>query len=380
MKLVYLDNAATSWPKPESVYLATDHALRRAANPGRGGHRFSRDAAARVLEAREVVANFFGVSDSRNIIFTGGATESLNMIIYGILPAARSIVSVGCEHNALWRPLCDIAKRFGVKVEYVSPLKEQGFAWAEYEQALATGPDLVTITHASNVTGKVYPLAEMARMAKAAGALVCVDAAQTAGVVPLDFQELNLDFAAFPGHKGLLGPQGIGGLYIAPEADLLPWRLGGTGSHSAVPEAPRLRPERFEAGTLNVPGIAGLAAGIEYLNARGLEAVSQHELRLRQRAIAGLRQLEADIYGENGNVVGVLSFNFAGMDSSELAYILDDEFGICLRGGLHCSPRTHQSLGTMGPGTVRMSPGIFNTNEDIDALLSALEQLKSRAR
>lgn len=378
--MVYLDNAATSWPKPESVYQATDRALRRAANPGRGGHRFSKETAVRVLEAREVVATFFGVRDSRNIIFTAGATDSLNMAIYGLAPTVKSIVSTGFEHNALWRPLCDIAKRFGVRVDFISPLGEQGFAWAEYERALATKPDLVTITHASNVTGQVYPLAEMARMAKATGALVCADLAQTAGVVALDFPKLNLDFAAFPGHKSLLGPQGIGGLYIAPGADLLPLRLGGTGSHSALAEAPKHRPERFEAGTLNVSGTAGLAAGIECLNATGIEAVIQHELRLRRRAIAGLRQLGADIYGIQGDSVGVLSFNLPGMDSSELAYTLDDEFGICVRGGLHCSPRTHQSIGTIEPGTVRVSPGIFNTDEDIDALLGAIEQLQRRVR
>jgi len=374
--LIYLDNAATSWPKPESVYQATDYALRRAANPGRGGHRFAREAAARVLEAREVVANFFGVSDSRNIIFTSGATESINMVIYGILPRIKSVVSTGSEHNALWRPLADVSTRYTVRVEYVNPLKEQDFDWAEYEQALAAGPNLVAITHASNVTGQIYPLEEMARMAKAAGALVCVDAAQTAGVIPLDFEALDLDFVAFPGHKGLLGPQGVGGLYISPKADLVPLRLGGTGSHSALAEAPRQRPERFEAGTLNVPGIAGLAAGIEYLQVNGQEAIFRHELGLRQRAIAGLRQLGADIYGAEAPSAGVLSFNLPRMDSGELAYILDDEFGICLRGGLHCSPRSHQSLGTMGPGTVRMSPGAFNTAEDIDSLLNALEQVR----
>ena len=376
MSLIYLDNAATSWPKPESVYQATDYALRRAANPGRGGHRFSREAAARVLEAREVVADFFGVGDSRNIIFTSGATESINMVIYGLLPRMKSVVSAGSEHNALWRPLTDVSKRYAVKVDYVSSLKEQGFDWAEYKQALSEGPDLVAITHASNVTGQLYPLAEMASMAKAVGALVFVDAAQTAGAIPLDFEALDLDFAAFPGHKGLLGPQGVGGLYMSPRVDLVPLRLGGTGSHSAVAEAPSQRPERFEAGTINVPGIAGLAAGIKYLKAVGLEAVNRHELGLRQRAKVGLHQLGADIYGTSGAVVGVLSYNFPGMESGELAYILDDKFGICLRGGLHCSPRSHKSLGTMGPGTVRMSPGPFNTTEDVDSLLNALDEVQ----
>ncbi len=373
--MIYLDNAATSWPKPESVYKATDLALRRAANPGRGGHKLSRETAAAVLDAREGVANFFGVEDSRNIIFTSGATESLNIVIYGLMPAAKLIVSTGYEHNSMWRPLNDIAKRLGCRVVYINPFKELSFDWEEYRAALDMGPDLVTITHASNVTGQIYPLAEMASLAKACGALVCADVAQTAGVLSLDFQELNLDFAAFPGHKGLLGPQGIGGLYIAPRADLVPLRLGGTGSHSASESAPASRPERFEAGTLNVSGIIGLATGIEYINSKRLGVICQHELDLRQRAVIGLRQLGAEIYGPDHSI-GVLSFNLPNMDSSELAYILDDEHGICLRGGLHCSPRAHQCMGTMERGTVRMSPGFLNTEEDIDALLSALEQLR----
>ncbi|HOC07148.1 MAG TPA: cysteine desulfurase [Bacillota bacterium] len=374
--MIYLDNAATSWPKPESVYKATDLALRRAANPGRGGHKLSRETAAAVLDARERVANFFGVEDSRNIIFTSGATESLNMVIYGLMPRVRLIVSTGFEHNALWRPLKDVAHRFGCRVIFIDPLKGQGFDWEEYRDALSLGPDLVTVSHASNVTGQVYPLEEMTRMAKETGALVCADVAQTTGVLPLDFQALNLDFAAFPGHKGLLGPQGVGGLYISPGADLIPLRLGGTGSHSASEEAPASRPERFEAGTLNVSGIIGLAAGIEYLNSVGLEAVHRHELGLRRRAISGLKALGAEVYGEKGSAVGVLSFNMPDMDSSELAFVLDDEYGICLRGGLHCSPRAHQSLGTVDSGTVRMSPGIFNTDEDIDVLLRALARIK----
>lgn len=373
--MIYLDNAATSWPKPESVYKATDFALRRAANPGRGGHKLSRETAAAVLDAREGVANFFGVDDSRNIIFTSGATESLNMVIYGLMPAVKLIVSTGYEHNAMWRPLNDVAKSLGCRVVYINPLKELGFDWQEYRAALEMGPDLVTINHASNVTGQIFPLAEMARQAKACGALVCADVAQTAGVLPLDFQELNLDFAAFPGHKGLLGPQGVGGLYISPGADLIPLRLGGTGSHSASESAPASRPERFEAGTLNVSGIIGLAAGIEYINSQGLGTICRHELGLRQRAVIGLRRLGAEVYGQ-GNSIGVLSFNLPNMDSSELAYILDDEHGICLRGGLHCAPRAHQSMGTMERGTVRMSPGFLNTDEEVDTLLRVLEQLR----
>lgn len=378
--MIYLDNAATTWPKPESVYRATDLALRRAANPGRGGHRFSRESAHLVFRGRETVARFFGVPDSRQIIFTSGATEGINLIIYGLVPEVGKILSVGYEHNALWRPLEDAARRFGAEVAYINPLRGGGFDWAVYEEGLSVRPNLVTITHASNVTGEVFPLARMAALAKAAGAMVCVDVSQTAGVLELDFQELGLDFAVFPGHKGLLGPQGIGGVYLKPGTRLRPLRLGGTGSNSEDSGPPEHLPERFESGTLNVPGIAGMAAGVTFLAERGLDFVLGHELGLRKRAVAGLQELGALIYGCTDSVVGVLSFNLPGVDSGELAFILDDVYDICVRGGLHCSPRAHENLGTTKPGTVRISPGIFNTEDDIDNLLAALKQIKQMTR
>jgi selenocysteine lyase/cysteine desulfurase len=279
--MIYLDNAATTWPKPESVYRATDKALRSAANPGRGGHRFSRSSAKLVLEGRETVARFFGVRDSRQIIFTSGATESLNTIINGLIPRVKKILSAGFEHNALWRPLENVARQGVVQVEYIDPMRQEGFDWSVYLKGLEGKPDLVTITHASNVTGQVFPLAEMVKLAKDGGALTCVDISQTAGVLSLNFEELNLDFAAFPGHKGLLGPPGIGGFYISPEAELVPQRLGGTGGNSVDAVPPEHLPERYESGTINTPGVAGLAAGVSYLEQRGLREGLEHELGLR---------------------------------------------------------------------------------------------------
>ncbi len=378
--MIYLDNAATSWPKPERVYRATDHALRTAANPGRGGHRRSRDSAHLVLQSRETVARFFGVTDSRQIIFTAGATASLNQIIYGVMPGARRILSLGFEHNALWRPLEDLTRNYGVTVKYANPLEPQGFNWGMVDQGLREKPDLVAITHASNVTGQVYPVVEIARRAKEAGVLVCVDVSQTAGVLAMNFEEMGIDFAAFPGHKGLLGPPGVGGLYIRAGAPLRPLCLGGTGANSHAPFVPTSLPERYESGTMNIPGIVGMAAGIEYLVEQGLANVLDHELALRQRAQEGLKSLGAVLYGDVGPWVGVLAFNLPGIDSTELAYILDDIYGICLRGGLHCAPRAHEFLGTTISGATRISPGLYNTEAEIDQLLATLQEIQQMMR
>lgn len=378
--MIYLDNAATSWPKPEGVYRATDQALRTAANPGRGGHKLSRDSARLVLQSREAVARFLGVSDSRQIIFTAGATASLNQILYGLSPGTKRILSLGFEHNALWRPLQDLARNCGVTVKYLNPLGSLGFNWGLVEEGLLEKPDLVTITHASNVTGQVYPVAEITRMAKAVDAMVCVDVSQTAGILALNFEEMAVDFAAFPGHKGLLGPPGVGGLYIRAGTPLRPLCLGGTGSNSETPFPPASLPERYESGTMNLPGIVGLAAGIAYLEDKGLANVLAHELTLRQRARDGLKDLGAVLYGDVAPWVGVLAFNLPDIDSAELTYILDDVYGICLRGGLHCSPRAHEALGTTGCGAVRISPGVFNSEDDIDKLLVALQEIQQMTR
>ncbi|MTI93904.1 MAG: aminotransferase class V-fold PLP-dependent enzyme [Firmicutes bacterium] len=373
--LIYLDNAATSWPKPEQVYVAADKALRAAANPGRGGHALSREAAHMVLSAREQVAVFFGVDDSRQIVFTGGATDSLNMVIHGLAKACRRIMVTGFEHNSVWRPLSALSENLDIAIDYRDCMTACGFDWQEYKSGLALKPDLLIITHGSNITGDVWPLAEMTAMAKAAGALVCADVAQTAGHLSLDFPQLGLDFAAFPGHKGLLGPPGIGGLYIREEQSLQPVRMGGTGSSSASPRQPERLPERLESGTLNLSGIAGLAAGIKFLQDQGLDAVAKHKRVLLEQVRQGLDMLGATVYGAGFNEAGALAFNIGKLDSAELAFMLDEVYGIAVRGGLHCSPRGHMSLGTLEQGAVRISPGFFNTSEDIERFLGAVAAL-----
>lgn len=374
--MIYLDNAATSWPKPEAVYAKAADALRSAANPGRGGHRFSRQAAKIVLEARETVASFFGVGDCRQIIFTSGATESLNMVIFGLAPQLTRVVSTGSEHNAVWRPLESLARQHGVQVDYVDVLSPAG--GQDLDRALAASPQLVVVNHGSNVTGQIYPLQEIIARAQNAGAMVLADISQTAGVVSLNLSELGVDFAAFPGHKGLFGPPGVGGLYIRPGLELNPLRLGGTGGNSQAAQMPDVLPERFESGTMNLPGIAGLAAGVQYIAEYGVDAIYRHEMSLRSQAARQLEEAGATVYQARGNNVGVLSFNLPGVDSGDVAFMLDEMFGIAVRGGLHCSPRTHQTLGTINQGAVRLSPGLFNTAADIDRLVEAIGELQKR--
>lgn len=373
--MIYLDNAATSWPKPEEVYSRSDQLLRRAANPGRGGHRFSRQSAEAVLVAREAVASFFSVPDARQVIFTSGATQALNAVILG-LQGVKRIVSTGAEHNAVWRPLEFLSQQRGVMVEYV----ETGDSLEALEAALMHPAELVVVTHASNVTGKIYPLQEIVARAHAAGALVLADVSQSAGVLPLNLVEIDLDFAAFPGHKGLLGPPGIGGLYIKPGLELSPLVLGGTGSNSHDAELPAALPDRYESGTVNLPGIAGMAAGVGYLQKYGLGKVLAHECMLRLRAAEALGQLGAEVYLMEGETVGVLSFNLPGVDSGDVAGILDEVYDIAVRGGLHCSPRSHDVLGTSDQGTVRISPGIFNKPEEIDQLVAAVSEIVDQGR
>ncbi len=373
--MIYLDNAATSWPKPEEVYSRADKVLRSAANPGRGGHRFSRQSAEALLLAREAMASFFSVPDSRQVIFTSGATHGLNMVLLG-LPGVKRIISTGSEHNSIWRPLEFLRQHRDVEVEYV----ESGENLEDLKKSLARPADLVVVTHASNVTGHIYPLEEIVSQAHAAGALVLADVSQSAGVLPLDFVGIGLDFASFPGHKGLLGPPGSGGMYVRPGLELTPLMLGGTGANSHDPGPPPALPDRYESGTVNLSGIAGMAAGAEFLQNYGLDKVLSHELDLRRQAAQGLCGLGAQVYVPDGKTVGVLSFNLPGIDSGDVAGILDEVYGIAVRGGLHCSPRSHDALGTSHHGTVRISPGLFNSARDIDQLLTAVEEIIGQGR
>jgi cysteine desulfurase family protein len=379
----YLDNAATSWPKPEQVYRAVDSFMREtAANPGRSGHRMASAAALVIEETRLLLAGLFNVSDHQRIIFTFNCTDSLNMALKGLLKSGDHVLVDAMSHNSLVRPL-NKAAREGVEVTYIPPDPEHGFITAaSLAREVRQNTRAVAITHASNVHGVVQPLDECGSFAREHGLVFLVDAAQTAGTLPIDVQKVPIDLLAFPGHKSLLGPMGTGGLFIGPAVTLGSFREGGTGFSSEDEEQPYELPYRFESGTANAPGIAGLGAGVKHLLEHGMEVMGQQEAELTQRLIAGLREIRgATVYHavDKTSQAPVVSFNLEGWDPGELGVTLDQAFDIQVRSGLHCAPSTHKVLGTFPKGAVRISVGCFNTEEDIDFTLNSIEQVVSTA-
>jgi len=312
------------------------------------------------------------------IIFTLNCTDSLNMALKGSLKQGDHVLADAMSHNSLVRPLNKLAQK-GVKVTYVPPDPETGaLSIADLERALTRETRLLAITHASNVHGVIQPLHEWGLFAREHGLTFLVDAAQTAGVLPIDVQKDHIDLLAFPGHKSLLGPMGTGGLYIGPGVEMDSLREGGTGFASEEEEQPLALPYRHESGTANAPGIAGLGAGIKYLFDQGMDAIRQHEERLIQRLIAGLKDIPGvDLYHSKDGAAqaSVVSFNLEGWEPGELGVTLDQAFDIQVRSGLHCAPSTHRVLDTFPKGTVRVSVGCFNTEEDIDYTLNTLEQV-----
>ncbi len=377
--MLYLDNAATSWPKPPEVIKAVSAAMEAAGgNPGRSGHRLSIAAGRIVFDAREKVAALFGVEDPLRVIFTVNATAALNLAIQGVLQPGDRVLTSSMEHNSVMRPLRHLAER-GVRLEVIPSCSDGTCDLALWSQALATPARLVVVSHASNVVGTLAPLAELAALAHGAGALFLVDAAQTAGVVPIDMQQAGIDLLAFAGHKGTLGPGGTGGLVINDATDhkrIRPLLYGGTGSLSDKEEQPGFLPDKFESGTLNVPGLAGLAAGIDWLNARGIAAVRAHEKRVAAALLEGLSLIRGvRIFGclDAERSTAVVSFDTADKSVSELGARLDDEHEVLCRVGLHCAPAAHRTIGSFPQGTVRLAPGIFTTPEEIQATLKAIE-------
>lgn len=379
----YLDNAATSWPKPEQVYQAVNAFMREtAANPGRSGHRMAATSSQVIEEARVLLAELFNSPDHKRIIFTLNCTDSLNMALKGLLKPGDHVLADAMSHNSLVRPLNKLAQE-GVKVTYVPPDPETGaLSIADLERSLTSETRLLAITHASNVHGAIQPLHECGLFTRAHRLAFLVDAAQTAGLYPIDVQNDNIDLLAFPGHKSLLGPMGTGGLYIGQRVGLESAREGGTGFASEEEEQPDDLPFRHESGTANAPGIAGLGAGVKYLLDRGMDAVRSHEEGLIRRLIDGLTAIPGVTLYAAGDGVGqasVVSFNLEGWGPGELGVTLDQAFDVQVRSGLHCAPSTHRILGTFPRGTVRVSVGCFNTHEDIDFTLNTLEQVAKTA-
>ena len=378
ISLIYLDNAATSWPKPEVVYQAADQCLREyGANPGRGGHRLSLQAGRMILETRELLATLFNIPDSSRIIFTGNVTEALNLAIKGWLRPGDHLVMTSMEHNAVARPVFGL-QELGVSHSVVQCSPEGRLAVRDLEKSLRPNTRLICINHASNVTGTIQPLEEIGDLAARKGIPLLVDCAQTAGVLPIDVEKCQISLLAFTGHKGLFGPPGTGGLYIAEGINLRPLKEGGTGSKSELLSQPEDLPERFESGTPNTSGLAGLGAGVKFILDQGIDTIRRHEQELTRQLLDGLQRLEGvTIYGPRDYTeqTAVISLNIEGRDAAEFSFLLDHLFDIATRAGLHCAPLAHQTLGTLETGTLRLSPGYFNTAEEMNVLLEALHSI-----
>lgn len=381
MPRIYLDNAATSWPKPPAVYDAVDAYLRHnGAAAGRGVYREAVEADRLVETARAKVARLINAPDPSRIVFTLNATDALNLALHGMVRPGDRIVTTDVEHNSVLRPLQYLEQTRQAQVARLvcdeAGLLDVGQLTAPLREMCR----LVAVTHASNVTGVIQPIGDVIQAARSWGARVLVDAAQSAGHLPIDVQALGVDLLAASGHKGLLGPLGTGFLYIAPgmEAELQPLRHGGTGTKSDEDIQPTTMPDRYESGNANVPGLAGLAAGVDYVLKEGVEAIHAREFELIQRLMQGLAELPAvQMYGPpiGAPRTGLLAFTIEGYDPRELAALLDASFGIQVRAGLHCAPLIHKRLAAWPTGTVRISVGPFSTHEHIDAAIAAVREV-----
>jgi cysteine desulfurase family protein len=379
--MIYLDYAATSWPKPPAVIAAMADFLEHAGgNPGRSGHRLSIAAGRVINEARESVAACFGAPDPLRVVFTPNVTYALNIALLALLRPGDRVVTTGIEHNSVMRPLRALEKA-GVEL-VVAPCGPDGsLDEAALQRALAPGARLVVANHASNVIGTILPAERLATAAHAVGALFMLDAAQTAGVLPIDLSTLDVDLFAFTGHKGLHGPPGTGGLILGERVDvdeLQPVFAGGTGSRSEREEQPEIMPDKFEAGTPNGVGLAGLGAGVRHIMALGVAAIREQELGLTRLLCEGLATIPGvRVYGpaDRERRTATVSIIVEGRSVSEIGYLLDEEHDILTRVGLHCSPATHRTIGTAPDGTVRLALGLATTREDILITIEALRDI-----
>jgi cysteine desulfurase family protein len=377
--MIYLDNAATSFPKPEAVYQALDAFARHdLANPGRAGHKMALAAERALDDCRHLLNQFFHGEGPERFIFTLNCTDALNMAFKGVLQEGDHVITTDLEHNSVSRPLR--AMELAGKIT-LTRIKADHGGTADPDairKAVVPKTRLIAHTHASNVLGTVQPIREIGEIARAQEILFLVDAAQTAGVIPIDIQAMCIDLLAFPGHKSLLGPTGTGALYVGPAAIVGAWREGGTGGDSSSETQPREYPYFLEGGTPNVLGVAGLAAGIKYAMQQGLAKIQAHEVALIERLAKRLDEIGGyEVFGHRdmSRRVGTLSFRSELLPAAEIGGILDQAFDIAIRPGLHCAPYIHRAIGTFPDGAVRVSPGLFNTVDDIDALANALAEI-----
>ena len=383
--MIYLDNAATSFPKPEAVYRGMEAFARASgANPGRSGHHRAVEAEAMIDDTRRLLARLFGAPRPERVVLGHNATDALNMAIKGVVRPGDHVITSVLEHNSVNRPLNQLQQDGVITLTRLPATAGHVIDPDAVVDAWTATTRLVAVTHASNVTGTIQPVGEYGRIARERHALLLVDAAQSAGVVPIDVERDMIDLLAFTGHKGLLGPTGTGGLVVGERADVSPWREGGTGGDSANPLQPSELPYRLEGGTPNVFGIAGLREGVRILLEKGVETVSAHERELLATFLRELRRPESySFYGAAEPIlerrgdgrVGLLSFNVAGFSPAELAALLDEQFDIAVRSGLDCAPYAHKHLGTFPDGGVRVSVGILTTRDDMLQAAAALNEV-----
>ncbi len=376
--MIYFDNAATSFPKPNIVYDRIMKSMSEyGANPGRSGHKLALKTSREIFETRNLLAKLFNIENPMNIIFTFNCTESLNIGIKGLLEAGDHVITTSMEHNSVLRPIKHLEDS-GVEATIVQGNNLGEINPHDIRTAIKSNTKLIVMTHVSNLTGTIMPIKEVGQLAKENGIYFMVDGAQSAGVYNIDVEEMNIDILAFPGHKGLLGPQGTGGLYIGPDIDLKGFFQGGTGSDSESILQPNIRPDKYESGTLNGPGIIGLGAGVKYILDKGIYNICKHEEELTRFFLEEASKISGiKLYGpldvkKHG---GVVALNIKDIDSSEISYILDEKYNIAVRPGLHCAPLAHETIGSLRQGAVRFSFGIFNTFEEVQLGLKALKEI-----
>ncbi|KEI09377.1 cysteine desulfurase [Clostridium sp. K25] len=372
--MIYLDNAATSFPKPKEVYYEVFNCMKNySANPGRGSYKMAIKAEEKILECRERISRIFNIKNFMNVIFTSNATESLNIIIKGILNSGDHVISTYIEHNSVLRPLNTMRKK-GVLVTLLKVDKNGYLDLKKLKTEIMNNTKAIIVNHASNVLGTIQDIKKIGEIAKQNNIIFIVDASQSAGFESIDVEECNIDFLAFPGHKGLLGIEGIGGLYINEKRNIRPYTEGGTGSNSESINQPMFLPDKFESGTKNTPGIAGLCEGLKFIEKVGINNIKKHEIGLCKYLKERLIEIpKVIIYGhmDFDNRAPVVSFNIDNIDSSDIGYILNKK-DICVRTGYHCAPLIHKIIGTQNKGTIRVSPGYFNTKKDIDVLIECI--------
>lgn len=379
MQKIYFDNGSTSFPKAPGEGEAMAKLIENGAfNINRGGYEEAYELAGIVLETREQLARLFH-GDSRQVVFTPGITYSLNYLIKGLLKAGDHVLTTSMEHNAVMRPLVQMEEK-GVSYTCVQADKEGSVKVADFEKMIKPETKLVLVNHASNVSGTVQPIEKIGKLCKEKGIFFAVDTAQSAGTIAVDMEKMHIDFLAFTGHKGLLGPQGIGGFLISERLnkELEPLIAGGTGSHSDLLIMPEEMPDKYESGTMNLPGIVGLYAALKYLEEQGIDSLCVKKKQLMEYALAEIKKIPGvRITGKQGleDRVAVISLDFEQIDNAEAAFILEQEYGIMTRVGLHCAPLAHKSLGTFPQGTVRVAFSSFNTMEEVEVLIKALKSI-----